>query len=108
AAGGGHATAGQHEAANGSVIGAGQYPHARVLGPERGDFAGWVESPATGYLTDPATGREFDSVSGRWIDPVTGRPFGEVTEYASRLSGIGAGPGAVVGISGGAAAVGAG
>lgn len=102
AGGGGH-----YQAANGATVGMGEYPHSRVLGPERGDFAGWVESPTTGFLTDPATGREFDTVTGRWIDPITGRPFGEVTEYASRLSGLGAGPGAVVGITGGAAALGA-
>lgn len=107
---GGHApaVAGHYEAANGSVIGMGDYPHSRVLGPERGDFAGWVVSPTTGFLTDPATGREFDTVTGRWIDPITGRPFGEVTEYASRLSGLGTGPGAVVGITGGSAAAGLG
>ncbi|NJQ15715.1 hypothetical protein [Streptomyces bohaiensis] len=107
-AGGTAAGVADFAAGNGSVIGMGEYPHGRVLGPERGDFAGWVQNPTTGFLTDPATGREFDSVAGRWIDPVTGRPFGEVTEYASRLSGLGGGPGAVAGISGGTALVGAG
>ncbi|WP_344263289.1 hypothetical protein, partial [Streptomyces sodiiphilus] len=101
AGGGAVATAG-FVAPNGSLVGPGDYPYGHVLGPEQGDFAGWVVSPNTGFLTDPATGREFDPVTGRWIDPVTGRPFGEVTEYASRLSGLGAGPGAVAGIAGGA------
>jgi hypothetical protein len=97
-----------YEAPNGSAIGAGSYPYSSVLGPEHGDFAGWVQSPTTGYLVDPATGREFDPVAGRWIDPVTGQPFGEVTEYATRLSGLGAGPGAIASTGGlaGAAAVG--
>lgn len=96
-------------AANGSQVGVGDYPHSRVLGPDKGDFAGWVKSPSTGFLVDPATGREFDSVTGRWIDPVTGRPFGEVTEYATRLSGLGAGSGAIAyGAGGQAAAIGAG
>ncbi|MDT0321158.1 hypothetical protein [Streptomyces millisiae] len=98
--GGGGAGAGgvvqpDYQAPNGSVIGSGEYPGSRVQGPEQGDFAGWVQSPNTGHLVDPATGREFDPVAGRWIDPVTGQPFGDVTEYATRLSGIGAGPGAV-------------
>ncbi|MGP4109441.1 hypothetical protein ACTWP5_00810 [Streptomyces sp. 4N509B] len=104
----GAVTPADHEAPNGSVIGAGSYPSSSVLGPEHGDFAGWVQSPTTGFLVDPATGREFDPVAGRWIDPVTGQPFGEVTEYATRLSGLGNGPGAIA--SGGglvAASVGA-
>ncbi|WP_432742993.1 hypothetical protein H7827_04935 [Streptomyces sp. JH002] len=98
--------------ANGGQVGPGTYPDARVLGPDRGDFAGWVQSPSTGFLVDPATGREFDPVTGRWIDPVTGRPFGEVTEYSARLSGLGTGPGAIVtgsglaAVGGGAAAAG--
>ncbi|MDT0346574.1 hypothetical protein [Streptomyces litchfieldiae] len=103
ASGGGTAgagSAGRVEAPNGSVIGAGDYPHSRVVGPEGGDFAGWVQSPGSGFLVDPATGREFDPVAGRWIDPVTGQPFGEVTEYAARLSGLGAGPGAIAGAAG--------
>ena len=66
-----------------------------VLGPESGEFSGWVQSPNTGYWVDPATGREFDPVTSRWIDPVTGLPFGEATEYATRLSGLGNGPGAM-------------
>ncbi|WP_129837666.1 hypothetical protein [Streptomyces sp. RFCAC02] len=82
-------------------------PYLSVLGPENGEFSGWVQSPNTGHLVDPATGREFDPDSGRWIDPVTGLPFGESTEYATRLSGLGAGPGAVAtGV--GLAAIGAG
>jgi hypothetical protein len=84
-----------YAAPNGSQIGAGTYPHASVLGPEQGDFAGWVQSPNTGFLVDPATGREFDPATSRWIDPVTGQPFGEVTEYATRLSGLADGPGAL-------------
>jgi hypothetical protein len=95
------------EAPNGSAIGSGSYPDSSVLGPEAGDFAGWVQSPSTGHLVDPATGREFDPASGRWIDPVTGRPFGEVTEYATRLSGLAAGPGAIAS-AGGLATVSAG
>jgi hypothetical protein len=54
-----------------------------------------VQSPTTGYLVDPATGREFDPGTSRWIDPVTGQPFGQVTEYATRLSGLADGPGAL-------------
>lgn len=81
------------KAANGADIGAGSYPHSSVVGPGNGDFSGWVKSPNTGFLVDPATGREFDPTSGRWIDPVTGKPFGEVTDYATRLSGISGGAG---------------
>ncbi|MDT0343955.1 hypothetical protein [Streptomyces litchfieldiae] len=86
----------------------GDYPsYLSVLGPENEEFGGWVQSPNTGYLVDPATGREFDPGSGRWIDPVTGLPFGESTEYATRLSGLGTGPGAMAtGV--GLAAIGAG
>lgn len=87
-------------AANGAGIGAGAYPYSSVVGPEGGDFAGWVQSPNSGFLVDPASGREFDPVSGRWIDPVTGRPFGEVTDYATRLSGLGGGPGGLAGAGG--------
>ncbi|WP_062214265.1 hypothetical protein [Streptomyces sp. NBRC 109706] len=94
-------------AANGGMVGVGDYPHGRLLGPERGDFAGWLHSPGTGFLVDPATGREFDPQSGRWIDPVTGQPFGAVTEYAARFSGLGVGPGSIV-TTGGLAATGAG
>ncbi|MDT0305675.1 hypothetical protein RM780_01685 [Streptomyces sp. DSM 44917] len=93
-------------APNGSRVGAGDYPGSSVLGPDQGDFAGWVRSPNTGFLVDPATGREFDPVTGRWIDPVTGQPFGEVTEYAARLAGLGSGPGALasgLGLTGGVA-----
>ncbi len=103
--------AADYAAPNGSQIGAGEYPHASVLGPEQGDFAGWVQSPTTGYLVDPATGREFDPDTNRWIDPVTGQPFGEVTEYATRLAGLADGPGALATpgagtLTAGAAAVG--
>lgn len=66
----------------------GSPPMSPVVGTEGGDFAGWVRDPTTGYLVDPATGREFDSATGRWIDPITGRPFGELTQYASRLEGL--------------------
>ncbi|MDT0266239.1 hypothetical protein RM844_08015 [Streptomyces sp. DSM 44915] len=95
-------------AANGGLVGVGDYPHGRLLGPEHGDFAGWVRSPTTGFLVDPATGREFDATAGRWIDPITGQPFGAVTEYAARLSGLNVGPGAVVTTGGLAAPSGAG
>ncbi|MCZ7413898.1 hypothetical protein [Streptomyces sp. WMMC897] len=97
-------------APNGSRVGAGDYPHSSVIGPDGGDFAGWVRSPNTGFLVDPATGREFDPASGRWIDPVTGRPFGAVTEYATRLAGLGGGPGPLTGgpVGLGIAAVGGG
>ncbi|ONK12457.1 hypothetical protein [Streptomyces sp. MP131-18] len=98
------------QAANGAHVGVGDYPYSRVLGPDQGDFAGWVQSPGTGFLVDPATGREFDTVTGRWIDPVTGQPFGEVTEYATRYSGLGTGPGTIAAGFGtaGAGAIGAG
>lgn len=96
-------------AANGAGVGVGAYPYSSVVGPEGGDFAGWVQSPNSGFLVDPASGREFDPVSGRWIDPVTGRPFGEVTDYATRLSGLGGGPGGLAGAGGvGLAATGGG
>ncbi|MDT0446380.1 hypothetical protein [Streptomyces johnsoniae] len=92
-AGAAEAPAADHQAPNGSAVGAGEYPHSSVMGPEHGDFAGWQRDPGTGYLVDPATGREFDPATGRWIDPVTGKPFGEATEYAARLSGLGTGSG---------------
>ncbi|WP_026328430.1 hypothetical protein [Streptomyces sulphureus] len=91
-------------APNGATVGAGSYPYSSIVGPDGGDFAGWVQSPGTGFLVDPATGREFDPSSGRWIDPVTGRPFGEVTQYATRLSGL---DGGVTGAGGGVVAGGA-
>jgi hypothetical protein len=59
------------------------------VGTDGGDFAGWYRDPRTGYYVDPATGREFDPVTNRWIDPVTGLPFGEVTQYATGLQGLG-------------------
>lgn len=62
-----------------------------TVGREAGDFAGWFQDPRTGFFIDPSTGREYDPVSGRWIDPVTGRPFGEVTQYSSRLEGLNGG-----------------
>ncbi|MEO3755864.1 hypothetical protein [Streptomyces sp. B6B3] len=74
---------------------AAEYPNSSVAGAEAGDFEGWVESPSTGYLVDPETGREYDPASGRWIDPVTGEAFGDVTDYAARYSGVGAGPGGI-------------
>ncbi|MEU7872406.1 hypothetical protein [Dactylosporangium sp. NPDC049140] len=73
---------------NGSQVGSGTYPGSSVLGPDDGDFGGWVKDPRTGYLIDPATGQEFDPTTGRWIDPVTGKPFGDVEQYASRLEGL--------------------
>ncbi|MBQ1125257.1 hypothetical protein, partial [Streptomyces sp. B15] len=115
AGGGSAATAGgttdapTHLAANGAAIGTDAYPYSSVVGVDGGDFAGWVRSPNTGFLVDPATGREFDPVSGRWIDPLTGRPFGEVTDYATRLAGLGGGPGGLAGAGGvGLVAVGGG
>ncbi|RKN43035.1 hypothetical protein [Streptomyces hoynatensis] len=95
------------------TLGGDQPSNLSVLGPDSGEFSGWVQSPNTGYLVDPATGREFDPASARWIDPVTGLPFGEATEYATRLSGLGTGPGAMatgVGLAplGGGGAVGGG
>ncbi|PCG82467.1 hypothetical protein CIB93_30030, partial [Streptomyces sp. WZ.A104] len=96
-AGGGAQQAAYATAPNGSRVGMGDYPYSGVIGPDGGDFAGWVRSPNTGFLVDPATGREFDPSSGRWIDPVTGRPFGEVTEYATRLAGLNGGPTGLVG-----------
>ncbi|ONK16062.1 hypothetical protein [Streptomyces sp. MP131-18] len=92
-AGAAEAPVADHQAPNGSAVGSGEYPHSSVMGPEQGDFAGWQRDPGTGYLVDPATGREFDPATGRWIDPVTGKPFGEATEYAARLSGLGTGSG---------------
>ena len=103
-----------YQAPNGATVGPGEYPASSVLGPEQGDFAGWTRDPGTGYLVDPATGREFDPASGRWIDPVTGKPFGEVTEYAARLSGLGGGAGGIASpaglamVGGGAGGVGPG
>ncbi|TDC04389.1 hypothetical protein E1265_36005, partial [Streptomyces sp. 8K308] len=66
-----------------------------VLGPEGGEFEGWVRSPGTGHLVDPATGREFDPVTSRWVDPVTGLPFGEPATTTRPFAGIGVGPGAL-------------
>ena len=63
-------------------------PPGLVVGPEGGDFAGWVRDPDTGYLVDPATGQEYDPVTGRFVDPVTGKPFGDVRQYVSRLEGL--------------------
>ncbi|MFE7136683.1 hypothetical protein ACFVAG_02925 [Streptomyces sp. NPDC057644] len=87
-------------APNGSRVGEGDYPYSSVIGRDGGDFAGWVRSPNSGFLVDPASGREFDPSSGRWIDPVTGRPFGEVTEYATRLAGLTGGPAGPLGAGG--------
>jgi hypothetical protein len=82
-----------HQAANGAAVGSGEYPSSNTMGPEQGDFAGWHRDPTTGHLVDPATGREFDPQTGKWIDPITGKPFGEATEYATRLAGLGGGTG---------------
>ncbi|SHG12447.1 hypothetical protein SAMN05443575_1437 [Jatrophihabitans endophyticus] len=59
------------------------------VGPDGGDFAGWYRDPRTGYYIDPQTGREFDPATSRWVDPVTGKPFGDVTQYATSLQGLG-------------------
>jgi hypothetical protein len=79
------------QAANGVSVAPGHYPGSSVLGPESGDFAGWVTDPRTGFLIDPTTGREYDPATGRWIDPVTGKPFGDVDRYATHLEGLGGG-----------------
>jgi hypothetical protein len=74
------------------------------------EFAGWFVDPRTGFYIDPKTGREFDPATSRWVDPVTGKPFGDVTQYASRLEGLGA-PSTTGGLlsgAGGGAAGGAG
>ncbi|MFB9239666.1 hypothetical protein ACFFWC_29745 [Plantactinospora siamensis] len=76
---------------HGSKVGSGTFPGSSVLGPDSGDFAGWVRDPRTGYLINPATGQEFDPTAGRWIDPVTGKPFGDSERYASRLEGLNTG-----------------
>jgi hypothetical protein len=80
------------QAANGVSVAPGHYPGSSVLGPEQGDFAGWVIDPRTGFLIDPTTGREYDPATGHWIDPVTGKPFGEVDRYATHLEGLGSTP----------------
>jgi hypothetical protein len=64
-------------------------PGSVEVGTDGGDFAGWYKDPRTGYYVDPATGREFDPVTNRWVDPVTGQPFGDVTQYATGLQGLG-------------------
>jgi hypothetical protein len=80
----------------GSLVGSGggggtDFPDSSVVGPDGGDFAGWVRDPRTGFLIDPETGQEFDPVTGRWIDPVTGKPFGDVVQYATRMEGLNGG-----------------
>lgn len=65
---------------------------AGSVGPQSGPYAGWVQDPTTGNLVDPATGREVDA-GGRFVDPVTGEPFGDPSEYASRLEGLQGGVG---------------
>ncbi|SMD07211.1 hypothetical protein [Kibdelosporangium aridum] len=77
------------------------FPESSVVGKEGGDFQGWVKDPTTGFLVDPGSGREFDPVSGKWIDPVTGQPFGDVTQYASRLEGLEGGVSTTGGLLGG-------
>lgn len=64
-------------------------PGSVEVGSDNGAFAGWFKDPSTGYFVDPTTGREFDPVTNRWIDPVTGKPFGDVTQYATSLQGMG-------------------
>ncbi|MCE7001603.1 hypothetical protein LWC34_01910 [Kibdelosporangium philippinense] len=77
------------------------FPESSVVGKDGGDFQGWVKDPTTGFLVDPGSGREFDPVSGKWIDPVTGKPFGDVTQYASRLEGLEGGVSTTGGLLGG-------
>ncbi|WP_052851278.1 hypothetical protein [Streptomyces avicenniae] len=98
--GGGGARRAGYVAPNGASVGEGDYPGSSVVGPEGGDFAGWVQSPSTGHLVDPATGREFDPSTGQWIDPNTGEGWGAETDYSGRYSGLGNGPGAVAGGAG--------
>ncbi|MPQ97028.1 hypothetical protein GB931_03625 [Modestobacter sp. I12A-02628] len=64
-------------------------PGSITVGADGGDFAGWFRDPTSGFYVDPSTGREFDPATSRWVDPVTGRPFGEATQYATRLEGVG-------------------
>lgn len=71
------------------------YPHSSVIGSDGKDFSGWVKDPRTGYLIDPSSGQEYDPTSGRWVDPVTGKPFGDVTQYSSRLEGLSGGTGSM-------------
>ena len=82
-----------HPAASSGTGGStgGDYPNSSVVGPNGGDFAGWVKDPRTGYLIDPSTGQEYDPTSARWVDPVTGKPFGDLTQYSSRLEGLSGG-----------------
>lgn len=93
---GGDGSAGSAEAAGsagdpGAAAGGGTTAHSSVVGPQGGDFAGWVRDPRDGTLIDPASGQQFDPTTGRWIDPVTGRPYGDVQQYASRLEGLSGG-----------------
>jgi hypothetical protein len=64
-------------------------PGSVEVGTGGGEFAGWYQDPRTGYYVDPGSGREFDPTTNRWVDPVTGLPFGQVTQYATGLQGVG-------------------
>lgn len=77
------------------------YPHSSVIGSDGKDFTGWVKDPRTGYLIDPGSGQEYDPTSGRWVDPVTGKPFGDVTQYSSRLEGLSGGTPGPLALGGG-------
>jgi len=81
------------------------YPHSSVVGPDGKDFSGWVKDPRTGYLIDPSSGQEYDPTSGRWVDPVTGKPFGDVTQYSSRLEGLSGGTPGSMTLGGGGGSV---
>jgi hypothetical protein len=81
------------------------YPHSSVIGSDGKDFTGWVKDPRTGYLIDPSSGQEYDPTSGRWVDPVTGKPFGDVTQYSSRLEGLSGGTPGSLALGGGSGSV---
>jgi len=81
------------------------YPHSSVVGSDGKDFTGWVKDPRTGYLIDPSSGQEYDPTSGRWVDPVTGKPFGDVTQYSSRLEGLSGGTPGSMALGGGGGSV---
>ncbi|WP_129842967.1 hypothetical protein [Streptomyces sp. RFCAC02] len=97
AVGSGVSSTADYQTPNGAYVGSGTYPGSRVVGPEGGDFAGWVQSPSTGNLVDPATGREYDPSTGQWIDPNTGLGFGQAGDQSGRWEGLGTGPGTVPG-----------
>ncbi len=106
AVGTGGATGSNAAAFAGSESGSGAGGQAATaLGPQSGPFAWFVQDPTTGNLIDPATGREVEP-GGRFLDPVTGVPFGDPSQFTSRLEGlVGGVPGVVAGIGAGGAGV---